>query len=158
VPFLVPTVQLSSELVAYLTEVDHCDHEALVAEGAETEEPVGVARYVRLVDQPETAEVAVTVVDRWKMRAVATELLVRLAQRAQENGITRFGATCLASNEELFDLIRAVPGTTVRPTSDGLVEISVDLPDIADATRFRLALRHAATGTLAFRPPAVSLR
>jgi GNAT superfamily N-acetyltransferase len=151
--FLIPTVRLSSNLVAYLTEVDHIDHEALIAEGAETEEPIGVARYVRLLDQPKTAEVAVTVVDRWQRRGVATELLVRLAERARENGITSFSATCLASNEGALDLIQALPNTNVRPTSDGLVQITVELPEIPEPSRFRLALRHAAEEALAFHCP-----
>jgi RimJ/RimL family protein N-acetyltransferase len=151
--FLVPTEQLSPELVAYLTEVDHHDHEALVAEGATNGEPIGVARYVKVVDQPDTAEVAITVVDRWQRRGVATELLVRLAQRAVENGITRFSGTCLASNEEALELIRAIPGTDVQPAPGGLVEITTELPALVDPSPLRLALHHIAHGKLAFRPP-----
>jgi GNAT superfamily N-acetyltransferase len=152
--FLVATERLTPKLLAYLTEVDHVDHEALVAEGADNAEPIGVARYVRLVDEPDTAEVAVTVVDRWQHRGVASELLVRLGRRAVENGITRFSGTCFASNEEALELIRTVPGTTVRPTDNGLVEITVDLPAAAtDTGTFRVALREAAAGSLEFNPP-----
>jgi RimJ/RimL family protein N-acetyltransferase len=152
--FLVATEQLSPRLLAYLTEVDHVDHEALVAEEADSGEPVGVARYVRVVDDPDTAEVAVTVVDAWQHRGAATELLVRLGRRAIENGVRHFSGTCFASNEEALDLIRTVPGTRIRPTSNGLVEITVDLPAAAhDTGTFRVALRQAAEGRLAFQPP-----
>jgi protein lysine acetyltransferase len=152
--FLVATEELNPRLLAYLTEVDHVDHEALVAEGADDREPIGVARYVRVVDEPDTAEVAVTVADHWQHRGVATELLVRLGRRAVENGITRFSGTCFASNEEALELIRTVPGTTVRPTDNGLVEITVDLPAAAtDTGTFRVALREAAAGSLEFNPP-----
>ena len=43
---------LSERDLAYFTEVDHADHEALGALDAETGEGVGVARYVRLADSP----------------------------------------------------------------------------------------------------------
>ena len=69
--FLVPTSSLSPRLVRYLTEVDHHDHEALVALGADTGEPIGVARYVRSDDEADAAEVAVAVVDQWQEQGVA---------------------------------------------------------------------------------------
>ena len=45
--FLQPMPHLTGRLVRYLTEIDHHDHEALVALGADNDEPIGVARYVR---------------------------------------------------------------------------------------------------------------
>ena len=50
--FLSPLKQLSSSELAYLTEIDHKDHDALIALSADNG-LVGVARYVRLADQPE---------------------------------------------------------------------------------------------------------
>lgn len=154
--FLVATEQLSSELLSYLTEVDHVDHEALVAEGADSGEPIGVARYVRVVDQRDTAEVAVTVVDSWQHRGVATELLLRLGRRAVDNGIRHFTATCFASNADALELIRVVPATRVRTTDNGLVEMTVDLPEAEDTGTFRVALRQAAEGGLEFSPPSTT--
>jgi GNAT superfamily N-acetyltransferase len=154
--FLVATEELSPELLAYLTEVDHVDHEALVAEGADSGEPVGVARYVRVVDQPDTAEVAVTVVDRWQHKGVASELLLRLGRRAVQNGIRHFTGTCFASNADALELIRAVPATRVHATDNGLVEVTVDLPEAEDTGTFRVALRQAAEGGLEFSPPSTT--
>lgn len=51
--FLTPMSRLSPRLLRYLTEVDHHDHEALVAESPEGD-PVGVARIIRLTDNPDT--------------------------------------------------------------------------------------------------------
>ena len=89
--FFSPLEQLSDRDLAYLTEVDHHDHEALIAH-SEAGEPLGVARYVRAGD-PHKAEVAVVVVDDWQGRGVATALLDRLADRAREEGVHVFTAT-----------------------------------------------------------------
>lgn len=97
--FLTPVQRLQPGLLAYLTEVDHHDHEALVAR-SHTGEPLGVARYVR-TEQPDTAEAAVAVVDHWQGRGVGTALLQRLAVRAREEGIGWFTATLLAENREM---------------------------------------------------------
>ena len=49
----------------------------MIAFEPDGEVPLGVARFVRR-DEPGTAEVAVTVVDDWQGRGVATALLERL--------------------------------------------------------------------------------
>jgi hypothetical protein len=41
--FLVPMAELTDEMVRYLTEVDHHDHEAMIALDEETGEGIGVA-------------------------------------------------------------------------------------------------------------------
>ena len=47
--------------------------------------PVGVARLVRLRDDPETADVAVAVVDAWQARGVGTSLASSLVARARSS-------------------------------------------------------------------------
>ena len=56
--FLAPMPELSEDLVRYLTEIDHHDHEAMIALDERTGEGIGVARYVRDPDRTEVAEVA----------------------------------------------------------------------------------------------------
>jgi GNAT superfamily N-acetyltransferase len=149
--FLSATPTLSSGQLKYLTDVDHHDHEALVAL-SEDGDSVGVARFVRLPDQPGTAEVAVAVNDDWQRRGVASGLLTHLARRAREEGIDRFTATALASNHEVIDLLEDLGPARVAPVGDGLVEMSVDLPaEAAEDGPLRRALRHAATGLLSVR-------
>ena len=95
---------LSPDDLAYFTEVDHVDHEAIGARDAETGEGVGVARYVRLPTQPEVAEAAVAVVDAWQRRGLGGELLGRLTERARANGIERFHASLFAVNHAMLAL------------------------------------------------------
>ena len=45
--FFTPITELDAGTLAYLTEVDHHDHEAIVAIDSESGEGVGIARFVR---------------------------------------------------------------------------------------------------------------
>jgi hypothetical protein len=52
----------------------HYDHEALGALSHPGGRGVGIARYIRNADDPLAADVAVSVVDDWQRRGLATEL------------------------------------------------------------------------------------
>jgi GNAT superfamily N-acetyltransferase len=82
--------KLTEGMVRYLTEIDHHDHEAIIALDEQTGEGIGVARYVRDQERPEVAEVAVTVIDDWQGRGLGTLLLEVISARAREEGITTF--------------------------------------------------------------------
>ena len=68
--------ELSPAELRYFTEIDHHDHEALGAVDRANGRGVGVARYVRSLEDSQTAELAVTVVDEWQGRGLGTELVV----------------------------------------------------------------------------------
>ena len=85
--FLAPHGRLSAAELRYFTEVDHHDHEALVAVDPRTRDGVGIARYVRWKKDPQSAELAVAVVDDWQHKGVGTRLASALAKRAREEGI-----------------------------------------------------------------------
>jgi RimJ/RimL family protein N-acetyltransferase len=97
--FLVPKRRLSAAELRYLTEVDFRDHVALVA--VRPEEPgvlVGVARWIRLVGEPEVAEIAFVVADDLQRQGLGTVLAEALADAARERGVRRFVATILPHN------------------------------------------------------------
>jgi len=98
--FLTALGHLSDEQVRYLTEVDYADHMAWVAldPSAPTQPGVGVARYVRLPEEPTVAEAAVTVLDAYQGKGVRTILQVALAGSALEHGIRSFRGYVLAEN------------------------------------------------------------
>ena len=66
--FLGVKKELSAAELRYLTDVDHHDHEALGAVDRAGGRGVGIARYVRDADDPQAAEIAVTIVDDWQGR------------------------------------------------------------------------------------------
>jgi RimJ/RimL family protein N-acetyltransferase len=87
------------------TEVDHENHEALVALPLLSPEIVGECRFVRLSDRPDTADLAVTVVDAWQGRGLGSALLGRLSERALEVGIEYFTAEVLAENRTMLGIL-----------------------------------------------------
>jgi RimJ/RimL family protein N-acetyltransferase len=90
----------TSVQLRYLTEADGRNHVALVAErpNGPARALIGVARYVRLPEDPEAAEVAVVVADHWQRRGLGTLLVDELAPRARARGIRRFTATMSSDN------------------------------------------------------------
>jgi RimJ/RimL family protein N-acetyltransferase/nucleotide-binding universal stress UspA family protein len=152
--FQTPLSALSEEQLSYLTEVDHHDHEALVAlEPTPGEiDIVGVARFVRVND--DVAECAITVADEWQGRGVATELLDRLVDRAREEGVQRFTALVLAENAEALRLLERL-GDTEQHRVGSQVELEIELPAPRHRSpQLRLVLSSAARGLVV---PAISM-
>jgi GNAT superfamily N-acetyltransferase len=102
--FFAPLEGLTEGQLDYLTDVDHHDHEALVAVEPGTERGIGVARFVRSESDPEVAEFAVAVADDWQSRGVGTALIHRLTERAREEGIRRFSGSILEDNRPMLEL------------------------------------------------------
>jgi len=118
--FLTPKQELSAAELRYLTDIDHHDHEALAAVSRTDGRGVGIARYVRRAEDPQTAEIAVTVVDEWQGRGLGAELLARLSDRARQEGISRFTALVSAENAAVRGLLRSASADLVRRDSSDL--------------------------------------
>ena len=105
--FLSEPETLSPKELRYLTEVDQVDHLAWVAfDPRQPDEPgLGVARCVRLADEPQVAEVAVTVVDEHQGRGLGTLLLGVLGAAAAAQGIRAFRGFVLASNHDMLEIL-----------------------------------------------------
>lgn len=150
--FMAPTKELHAKELAYFTEVDHRKHEALVALAGHGQ-IVGVARYITLADDRKAAEFALTVVDDWQGRGVATELLRRLVPRALAAGIERCHATCLADNTKVIELLEELGPVIKRRWQSGDLDLDIELSERVERHGpLRRALRHAATGNLVQTP------
>jgi RimJ/RimL family protein N-acetyltransferase len=112
--FLSPKQELSPAELHYFTDVDHHHHEALGALDHADGRGVGIARYIRDADDPQAAEIAVTIIDDWQGRGLGTELVVRLSERARSEGIRRFTALVGADNPAMAGLLRNVRADLVR--------------------------------------------
>lgn len=125
--FLSPTPSLAPRTVRYLTDVDHHDHEAMAAFDAETCEGIGEARYVRDRDHPDTAEVAVAVVDEWQGRGVGAVLIDAIAARAREEDVRTFTAVMLADNRAMRKLLERLGPVRTIEHAAGTVVVAVPL-------------------------------
>lgn len=149
--FLTAMPSLNEAAVQYLTDVDHRDHEALLAIG-EAGEGLGVARYVREADDPAAAEAAVTVVDDWQGRGVGTLLLHALADRARAEGVRTFTALLLADNDDMLGLFEHLGPVRLTDREPGTVAISVALPGEGVGEPLSELLRGTASGRMQARP------
>jgi len=132
--FLAPQPRLSRSQLDYLTAIDHDHHEALIAVDPETGQSLGTARYIRSEEDPETAEFAVGVGDRWMRIGLGTALLTALAARAREAGVTRFTGLIHADNTAIKRLVEKVAGPyETRQVGQGALELAVELRDVGPA-------------------------
>lgn len=138
--------RLPDRMLAHLTDIDHHDHEALaaIAPGGDV---VGVARFVRFTEDPETADLAVTVADAWQRRGVGTLLLDRLTERAAEVGVSHFSAEILAENGPMLGLARQAGGESAGFGGDGTVVARLPVGERSEQPPANL-LRAVARGEL----------
>jgi len=115
--FLGPVVHLSEAMLQTLVDdVDGIDHVALVllAEVGDDVLPVAIGRIVRYPDQPDAADLAITVKDAWQGRGVASALVPLLVAK-RPAGVTRLVTEVAAGNPASLAMLRRAG--TVQSTS-----------------------------------------
>ncbi len=126
--FLSAKPRLTGQELRYLTEVDGDSHFALVAMLSDRLDAlVAVARYVRLADDPSTAEVAVTVGDELQGRGLGTRLGLLLADHARDSGIERFSASMLTDNVAAHRLFSRISHRMSRDRFGAVDEVVAEL-------------------------------
>lgn len=150
--FMGPVTRLSESQLRYLLEIDHRDHEALLAVDEDAGGAVGVARFVRL-DDPVTAEAAVLVIDDWQGHGLGTELCRLLAARARALGVERFVAYLLVSNRAMLALLERLGPVRTVSRDGSTIQVDVELPAAGIGEQMTGVLRAAATGGVETTPP-----
>jgi GNAT superfamily N-acetyltransferase len=128
--FLTPKRSFSRTELRYLTEVDGREHVALVAEYPchPTRRLIAVARFVKLADRPDAAEVAVTVADEWQGRGLGSLLGKHLSHLARNRGIRRFTATMASENTPAHRLMaKLTEHLEQHHVGSGVDELELDL-------------------------------
>jgi RimJ/RimL family protein N-acetyltransferase len=126
--FLSPKPRLSHSELKYLTEVDFIDHYALVAVlAAAPDVVVGVGRWVRSVEAPGDAEIAIVIADDLQGRGVGTALGRALADAALERGIARFTASMLPANTAAHRLFAKITSRMQLTREHGVDELVAPL-------------------------------
>lgn len=148
--FMTPLEELDDGMLRQLTELDYVNQFAWLALLADQpgHPAAGVARYVRLDEEPEVAEAAVTVLDEYQRRGIGTLLLEALGAVALENDITTLRGYVLADNREMRDVLEAVGGRLAHE-APGLLRADVDVvarAELIGGTPLGDALRALARG------------
>ena len=130
--FLTAKHHLSQRSLARLVDdVDGHDHVALALwwqRQSTSDVLLGDARFIRLVDDPECADVAVTVADVIQGQGAGTLLMRALVLRARDEGITRFSAVMDPSNEASHRMMLRVGPVLRDVVHDGTREVEVRVP------------------------------
>jgi len=128
--FLSPKRDLSDSDLRYLTEFDGEDHYALCAYRERedgSEEGIGVARFVRLPQAPDTAEVAITVIDSWQRRGVGHILYDRLVKAARVRGIRILRSEVHERNTGILRLLEATGADPVVTRAGPILTLEVTI-------------------------------
>lgn len=131
--FMAPKSRLTDRELRYLTEVDGVDHFAMGAirrRFVSKDEGVGSARFVRLAEDPEIAEAAVTVLDSFQGKGLGSILLQRLIEAAWERDIRWFRNDLLAENSASRRMIEGLsPEVQFRHAGDGAIVATLPVPE-----------------------------
>ena len=134
--FMTPLGELDDGMLHRLTELDYVNHFAWLALlPDEPGEPgAGVARYVRLDDEPEIGEAAVVVIDEYQRRGIGTLLLEALGAVALENGIRTLRGYVLEENSDMRRVAEAI-GSRLVHEAPGMLRMDVDVAARAEQLR-----------------------
>lgn len=128
--FLAGVPHLTDAMLDHLVdEVDGIDHIALALvaiEEGNVGTPAGVGRIIRYAEAPTDADVAVTVVDEWQGRGVATALLAELV-RVRPVGVTRLVTRVAADNPASLAMLQRL-GPTTATGAEATLDVVVELP------------------------------
>ena len=116
---------LSEKQLRYFTEVDGVNHNAWIAEIPDGI-GLGVARWIRLKDEPDVAEGAVTVIDPYQNRGIGKALLWLGARSAIEAGIRAIRVSVLSENDPVLVWLKEV-GVGPGRWSSGVLEVDIPL-------------------------------
>jgi GNAT superfamily N-acetyltransferase len=119
---------LSDDDLRYFTELDFVNHIGLAATAQcdDGERFLGVGRYI-LREDLSHAEIAFAVLDEYQGHGIGTLLLKHLAKIAQLNGIRRFEAHVMGSNQQMLEVF-AHSGFRVQDTYEsGAVRVTLEI-------------------------------
>lgn len=114
----------------YLVDLDYIDHFAWLAiDIGGDRRGMGVSRFVRLHDEPEVAEFAVTVGDDYQRQHVGRQLLGAIAAAARAAGVQVLEGNALGENLAIQRLLEPA-GAHWRVSEPGVVTARVAVDDV----------------------------
>lgn len=143
-----PKMKLTDDELAALISPTNDQHGSITAieldhDGAETA-PIGMARFVRSTEDPEAAEIAITIVDAWQGLGIGRILLHRLLAMISEREIPFVEGRLQAENRAMRHLLEPyVPQGGFR-REDSILQFRFPVPAAGDPLMAQLARNAAA--------------
>jgi ribosomal protein S18 acetylase RimI-like enzyme len=111
--FLTYKKRFTDNELDYLLKIDNINHLAIgaVDVSQRQEEGIGIARYVRRMEQPDQAEVGIVVIDAYQGRGLGRILYTELMKQAYENNIEEFINLVGKDNLAMQHLLRSLNAT-----------------------------------------------
>jgi GNAT superfamily N-acetyltransferase len=132
--FFTPIHHLTEAMLDRLSETDELNHVAVGAERGGLvlgrRQGLGVARFIRLADQPDTAELALAVADELQGRGLGRLLVKTLCKVARDRGVRRFRALVLPENVAMQSLIHELDVDATSAVEDGIRTFTLIVPEI----------------------------
>jgi len=117
-----------------LSETDELNHVAVGAERGGLvlgrREGLGVARFIRLAEEPDIAELAVAVVDDLQGRGLGRLLVKTLCRVARDRDVRRFRALVLPQNVAMQSLIHELDAGATSSAEEGVLTFTFAVPDV----------------------------
>ena len=141
--FFAPMPRISRADMERFVSVDHVRRVGLVV--TVRDEIVGIGRYESLDRAPggsadgSDAEVAFNISDAHQGRGIGSVLLEHLAAAARENGLRRFSAEVLPTNQRMLGVFRDAGYEVAHHYDDGIINVGFDI----DPTERSLAVMAA---------------
>jgi RimJ/RimL family protein N-acetyltransferase len=129
--FLTAVPKLTDHMLEKLVDdVDGIDHVALVLFVFDEEDVAtgaAIGRMIRYDDQPDTADIAVTVDESFRGRGIASAMVAELL-RQRPHGVRHVLTQVLADNAPSLNMLRHLGPLEVTQAGGNVLEVRVDLP------------------------------
>ena len=122
--------QLTSDQLKFLTEIDNIRHLAIgAADMSQADRPgIAIARYIQIQDEPDVAEVAITVIDAYQNKGLGGKLTEMIMQLARQNGFHKLGGYVLENNIRMLSIFRRL-GAHIHWEGTAQLRVEIDLSE-----------------------------
>jgi len=138
--FFSPILKLPATQLQNFTEIDHQNHVAWIALAHNEPEDrgLGIARFIRMQNQPEIAEFGVVVIDSYQQRSLGTILLEVLLRMASIKGIEILRGYVLPDNTVMSNWLGRLGAVGVY--EDGVYRMDLNVSDDLFSSKCRKVL------------------
>lgn len=132
--FFTPVPRLTGSMLRQLMEVDGQDHVAIGAErgglAIGPREGLGVARFIRSKDHPDSAEFAIAIIDQMQGKGLGRLMMQALCWVARDRGVRRLRGHVLPENSVMKNLILDIDPDAEMHVEDGLQVFDMAVPEV----------------------------